>query len=503
MEISSKTRGGRRVIHQAIEQLISYTTFKELITVEDQIYLYNQLCSLLNIEGQKPSFHEVPLDKSIDDYLTPILDFAVQEHMIEVDTTLNRDLFEDKIMNHFLPRPGDLTKQFYHTMFSDPELATSTYYKLAKESNYIKTSRIAKNIHYLAENKYGQVEITINLSKPEKDPRDIAKAKQDTHNYPSCLLCKEHVGHEGDASLPPRMTHRIIPLTLNEERFYLQYSPYSYYQEHCIVLHEDHIPMNVGQHTFQRLLDFVEQFPHYFLGSNAGLPIVGGSILSHEHYQGGRAHFPIEDAHVLKEFTQGNVSYQVLHWPLSTIRLRSKSKTELIHASEHMRQRWISYENKDLHIYKHTDTPHNAVTPVARKIGMEFIIDLTLRNNLTTSDHPMGLFHPHEEHHHIKKENIGLIEVMGLAILPGRLLEELEEIKEAIVQKKDYPTNKLHSHWVKELKDKYVDQDIDVFIRQEVAIKFTKVLENSGVFKQDKEGQQAFLSFVEDAIYDY
>lgn len=491
------------MIHQAIEQFISYTTLQELITVEDQIYLYNQICALLKIEGQDPSFQEVPTEKPIDFYLKPILDYAAQEDFIEFDTTLNRDLFEDQIMNMFMPRPGDLTKQFYHTMFSNSLKATNDYYNIAKQSNYIKTTRINKNIHYIKENNYGSVEITINLSKPEKDPRDIAKAKEEQHNYPACLLCKEHVGHKGDASLPPRMTHRIIPLTLNEERFYLQYSPYSYYNEHCIVLHEDHIPMNVGQHTFQRLLDFVELFPHYFLGSNAGLPIVGGSILSHEHYQGGRAHFPIEDAKVIKSFSQGNITYDILHWPLSTVRISSTNKQDLIHAAEHIRLSWKKYENKALNIYKETDQPHNAVTPVARKKGDIYSLDITLRNNLTTDEHPMGLFHPHEKHHHIKKENIGLIEVMGLAILPGRLIDELSIIKEALLQNQSLSKDNIHYNWVEELKQTYNKQDIDVFLEQEVAIKFTKVLEDSGVFKQTKEGEEAFLSFVEDAVYDY
>lgn len=491
------------MIHQAIEQLISYTTYKELITVEDQIYLYNQLCALFKIEGQDPYFKEVPTDESIDFYLKPILDYAVQEEFIEIDTTLNRDIFEDTIMKLFVPRPGDLTKQFYHTMFSDPVKATDYYYNIAKQSNYIKTSRIKKNIHYVEENDYGTVEITINLSKPEKDPKDIAKAKEERHSYPTCLLCKEHVGHQGDHTLPPRMTHRIIPLTLNDERFYLQYSPYSYYKEHCIVLHEDHIPMNVGKHTFQRLLDFVDQFPHYFLGSNAGLPIVGGSILSHEHYQGGRAHFPIEDAQIIKTFMQDDITYDVLHWPLSTVRLRSTDKQKLIQAAEHIRLSWKEYEHKDLSIYKQTDSPHNAVTPVARKKADVYSLDITLRNNITTKEHPMGLFHPHEEHHHIKKENIGLIEVMGLAILPGRLLDEIILIKETIKTGASLPQDNVHYDWVESLKVAYDKQDIDRYIHQEIGKKFTKVLEDSGVFKQTKEGQEAFLSFVEEAIYEY
>lgn len=490
------------MIHQAIEQLISYCTYQELITVEDQIYLSNQLCALLDIEAFDPSFDEVSIDEPIDFYLKPVLDYAVKEKFIPIDTTWNRDIFEDKIMNLFMPRPGDLTKQFYHTMFDDPLKATNDYYHIAKQSNYIKTSRINKNIHYVKENDYGTVEITINLSKPEKDPRDIAKAKEEKHNYPACLLCKEHVGHQGDASLPPRMTHRIIPLTLNNELFYLQYSPYSYYNEHCIVLHEDHIPMNVGLHTFKRLLDFVELFPHYFLGSNAGLPIVGGSILSHEHYQGGRAHFPIEDAKVIQSFTKGNTTYDVLHWPLSTIRIKSKNKEELIQAAEHMRSSWKEYENKALNIYKETDQPHNAVTPVARNKGGLYTLDITLRNNLTTKDHPMGLFHPHENHHHIKKENIGLIEVMGLAILPGRLIDELSLIKESFLEDKSFPQDNIHYQWVEELKSIYSGQDIDDFLDQQVAIKFTKVLEDSGVFKQTKEGEEAFLNFVKDAVYD-
>jgi UDPglucose--hexose-1-phosphate uridylyltransferase len=491
------------MIHQLIEELISFSTYKELITVEDQIYVYNQLCALFKLEGQNPSFKEVSTNQNVDTYLKPILDYAVEKKLIALDTVVNRDIFEDQIMNHFMPRPGDLTKQFYQKLFENPVEATDFIYHIAQQSNYIKTSRINKNIQYKEKNTYGYVEIAINLSKPEKDPRDILKASKERHNYPSCLLCKEHVGHIGSSALPPRMTHRIIPLSLNNERFYLQYSPYSHYNEHCIVLSDQHVPMNVGRHTFQRLLDFVDQLPHYFLGSNAGLPIVGGSILSHEHYQGGRTRFPIEDAKIIKSYTVNDITYDCLYWPLSTIRLHSKDKNKLINAAEHVRWCWKNYENKSINIYKETTALHNAVTPVARKKDDIFYIDITLRNNLTTKEHPMGLFHPHEKHHHIKKENIGLFEVMGLAILPGRLIDELSIIKEALLKNQSLPKDNIHFEWVESLKETYTSQDVDQFLQQEVAKKFTKLLEDSGVFKQTKEGQEAFLNFIEETIYAY
>ena len=416
-----------------------------------------------------------------------------------MDTVLNRDLFEAKIMDIVIPRPSEVNNTFFNLYKKDKKKATNYYYDLSHKSNYIKTSRTSKNIIWKSETKYGVLDITINLSKPEKDPRDIIAAKtKSSVSYPKCLLCKEHVGFAGR---PGRTNHRIIPVSLNNEDFYFQYSPYVYYNEHSIVLMKEHSPMNVSVKTFKRLFDFVDMFPHYFLGSNAGLPIVGGSILAHEHYQGGAHHFPIEDAPSINEYNLNGVTIKEVKWPLSVVRLESDDKGKVIALATSLFNFWEHYSDESVGIYSKTTEQHNAITPIARKNNDTYILDMTLRNNRTSDEFPLGIFHPHPEHHHIKKENIGLIEVMGLAVLPARLSKELPIIKKAIKENTTLPKElEMHNEWLTNLKDKFNGENIDKFIEDEVADKFMRVIENAGVFKQDEQGKKAFSKFVKEFI---
>lgn len=489
------------MIYSQIKSLVTYALNNNLIDKEDYLYSINKVSDLLGLKDfQDTTIKEVKVIEP-SSLLEPLLNYACEKGIIETDTILNRDIFEAKIMDILIPRPSEVNNTFYELYNQDVEKATQYYYDLSQKSNYIKTSRTNKNIIWKSETKYGVFDMTINLSKPEKDPRDIIKAKSNkVASYPKCLLCKEHVGFSGR---PGRTNHRVIPLKLNDEDFYLQYSPYVYYNEHSIVFMNEHNPMNVTVKTFKRLLDFVDQFPHYFLGSNAGLPIVGGSILSHEHYQGGAHHFPIEDAEIINEFTYNNSTIKQLKWPLSVLRLESKNKSELIDLAHRLFTYWENYSNEDIEILSKTTEPHNAITPIARKNNDTYIIDMTLRNNRTTKEYPLGIFHPHKEHHHIKKENIGLIEVMGLAVLPARLSVELPHIKNAIINNTELPLElSIHNEWVNNLKSLYKDQDIDAFINDQVANKFMKCIENSGVFKQTKEGINAFNLFTKGFLDD-
>lgn len=485
-------------VHHNIHQLIQYALHHGLIESADVDYAYNKMLDLLQLDHVDVQVPTASIPDEPSTILAPLLDVAVAKKIIPIDTTKQRDLFEAKLMDIILPRPSEVVRQFQEQPTSEAQ--TNYYYHLSKASNYIKTSRTDKNIVWTSNTPYGTMDITINLSKPEKDPKDIILqgASTDADKYPSCLLCKENVGYNGHQTGIGRTSHRIVPVTLNNEPFYLQYSPYVYYNEHCIVLQEDHVPMNVTKATFVRLFDFLDRFPHYFLGSNAGLPIVGGSILSHEHYQGGRYHFAIEDATVLHHFQKGNVTFEQLHWPLSVIRLRSNDKATLIQEAYRLYQYWANYSNEALDIHAFTgSTPHNAITPIARKRGDAYELDMTLRNNRTTATLPLGIFHPHPEHHHIKKENIGLIEVMGLAVLPARLVEELEEIKTVLRNKLSVPISiQAHQHWIDDLRQEWHNQPLDQFIQDQVAIKFTNVLEDAGVFKQTKAGIEAFHQFI-------
>jgi UDPglucose--hexose-1-phosphate uridylyltransferase len=434
--------------------------------------------------------------------LTPILDYAYEVGLFTPNTTTFRDLFESKIMDVFTPRPSEINNVFSALHAIDKQAATDYFYNLSQKNNYIKTARTSKNIIWKSNTPYGEFDMTINLSKPEKDPRDIiAQGKKSSTSYPQCLLCKENVGFYGNASHPGRSNHRIVKMQLNQEEFYLQYSPYVYYNEHSIVLKKEHVPMNVTKDTFVRLFDFIDYLPHYFLGSNAGLPIVGGSILSHEHYQGGRHHFAIEDAKVLATYQVKDVTLKQLYWPLSVVRLESSNRESVIDIANQIYQFWEQYSDEASGIYAFTTAPHNAITPIARKNGDLYVLDITLRNNLTSEEYPLGIFNPHPENHHIKKENIGLIEVMGLAVLPARLASELPLIKEVILNDLEVPeTLEIHRDWIVELKQKYHHQNIDQFLNDAVTLKFVKCIEDAGVFKQDKEGIRQFNQFMEALI---
>jgi len=483
------------MIYSDIKRFVLFATKNNLISKEDYDYAINKLCGILNLDTFIDS--EVKEEDITDPsrYLNPLLDYAVKERIINVDTVLNRDVFEARLIDIVLPRPSEVNRIFSELYDKSKKQATDFYYDLSQKSNYIKTSRTSKNVTWKSNTKYGDVELTINLSKPEKDPRDImAQGKTISTSYPKCLLCKEYVGLN---KKPGRTNHRIIPLKLNGEDFYLQYSPYVYYNEHCIVLMKEHLPMNVTEKTFRRLFDFVDQFPHYFLGSNAGLPIVGGSILSHEHYQGGAYHFPIEDARELSTIEINNVKIKKLDWPISVVRLESEDLEAIIESSDKLYKYWEGYSNNEIGIFCKTNEPHNAITPIARKNGDLYVIDMALRNNRTSEEFPLGIFHTHPENYNIKKENIGLIEVSGLIVLPARLNTELPLIKDILKTKAVVPTElDVHRDWIDELKLKYNNENIDAFIEREVAIKFTKCLENAAVFKQDETSQNYFEEFI-------
>ena len=438
-----------------------------------------------------------------------MLDHAVTKGLIE-DNTTSRDLFDTKIMNCIMPRPHTVNEKFKQKYMVSPKVATDYYYKLSIASNYIRKSRTDKNIIWKKYVKYGNIEISINLSKPEKDPKEIAKAKLiKSSGYPKCLLCKENVGFSGDLNRAARQTHRIIPIELATGNYYLQYSPYVYYNEHCIVFNEEHNPMVINENTFKNLFSFLDIFPHYMIGSNADLPIVGGSILSHDHYQGGNYEFPIQGAEVLKTLISDkypSTLIEVVKWPLSTVRLTSENKEELVALSVKMLDCWRHYNAPVLDIISHTgDIPHNTITPIARRKGDKYQIDLVLRNNRTSTKYPDGIFHPHQESHHIKKENIGLIEVMGLAILPARLKGELKLLSDCLLKKakiEEYPELDKHHSWYQQLlaQHEFTETNIDEILKEAVAIKFVNVLEDAGVFKMDDYGIDALTSFVETVL---
>ena len=425
------------------------------------------------------------------------------------DTQTEKDLFDGRIMNTLMPRPSEVIARFRKDYAQSAKLATDRYYALSIASNYIRKDRTDQNIRWKSRTRYGDMEITINLSKPEKDPKEIAKAgKSQVSRYPTCLLCKENVGFAGDWRRDGRLTHRIIPLCLSGDDYYLQYSPYVYYNEHCIVLNAQHVPMKIDRATLVHLLDFVRQFPHYMLGSNADLPIVGGSILSHDHYQGGCYHFPIQDAAVLETVALQNYPHlqvELLSWPLTTIRITSANVDEMVNYGAALLTFWRNYSHPDFDIVAYTDqTPHNTVTPIARRVGDLYQLDMVLRNNRTNAIYPDGIFHPHPSRHHIKKENIGLIEVMGLAVLPARLKDELARLKDCLLHRADFaaePSLAKHQAWYERLKQLPLQEDnIDACLKEEVAKIFTQVLEDAGVFKLDSEkAQKAVIEVIKKA----
>jgi len=493
-------------INHEISRLINFALKKNLINNDDIIYSTNMILGVLNLN----EFEVREVDETSETptpILENILDYACENNLIE-NTVTERDLFDTLIMNCVMPRPSEVINNFNNLYTISPTKATEYYYDLSISSNYIRKDRIDKNIIWKAPTEYGDLDITINLSKPEKDPRDIAKAKLiKSSSYPKCLLCKENEGFYGHINHPARQTHRIIPLDFDKQKYFLQYSPYTYYNEHCIILNSEHIPMKINKDTFRNLLIFTDILPHYFAGSNADLPIVGGSILSHDHYQGGHYTFAMEKAPIEKNYSVKNyedVEIGRVKWPMSVVRLSSNDKDKLLDLADHILTSWRSYSDESVNILSHTmDEPHNTITPIARKRNNKYELDLVLRNNRTSTEHPLGIFHPHSEVHHIKKENIGLIEVMGLAVLPARLKEELNILKEYLINRKDNILDDemvaKHSDWYKYLLEKHSNisqENVDSILKEEVGFKFLEVLCHSGVFKRNKEGFAAFDKFI-------
>lgn len=475
-----------------------------LISEEEKIYSTNLILDVLKLddyEEPEESYEKVELEP----VLKELLDYAVEKGLIE-DSVVYRDLFDTRLMNCLVPRPSQVIKTFKEKYAASPEEATNYYYKLSRDSDYIRRYRVCKDMKWVTKTEYGDIDITINLSKPEKDPKAIAAAKLAKQSgYPKCQLCRENEGYAGRTNHPARENHRIIPITINGGQWGFQYSPYVYYNEHCIVFNGQHVPMKVERATFVKLFDFIKLFPHYFIGSNADLPIVGGSILSHDHFQGGNYEFAMAKAPVEREFTvkgYEDVKAGIVKWPLSVIRLSCTDEKRIIDLADHILKAWRGYTDEEAYVFAETDgEPHNTITPIARKRGDMYELDLALRNNITTPECPFGLYHPHNELHHIKKENIGLIEVMGLAVLPSRLKEEMEILSDYIVDGKDIRSNEKiekHADWVDEFRPKYPvinAENVDAVIKEEIGIVFKKVLEDAGVFKRDAKGQAAFDRF--------
>lgn len=494
-------------IYVEIEKLLAFALSAGLIEEEDKVYSRNSLLSVFNLDDcEEVSVENLPIEKPYE-ILDRMCSWAAEKGIIE-DTFDERDLFDTKIMGEITPRPSEVIKKFKKDYEISPEKATDNYYAFSQNTNYIRTDRIAKNLHWLADTEYGDIEITVNLSKPEKDPRDIAKAKLvKSSSYPKCLLCRENEGYAGHANHPARQTHRLIPMDFEGHQWFMQYSPYTYYNEHCILLNSLHVPMKVCRATFENLLNFVDYLPHYFLGSNADLPIVGGSILSHDHYQGGHYTFAMEKAPIEETFNiEGfdNVTVGRVKWPMSVIRAASSNKQDLINFAVHVLDAWRGYSDASVDILAESDgQPHNTITPIARVRDGKYELDLVLRNNRTTEEYPLGIFHPHDEVHHIKKENIGLIEVMGLAVLPARLKDELAKVKECFIAgKEDISDDEQiakHADWYKEIRAKYTDikaEEVEDMLKLEVGKIFMVVLLHAGVFKRNIQGIQAFNKFV-------
>ncbi len=489
-----------------ISRLLEYGLQRGLIAPEDKAYAANRMLALLGLREFEPQPVEEELHTPVEP-LERLCQFAAEAGLIEPDTRDGRDQFDTELMNCLMPRPSQVVREFYSLYEKDKQAATDYYYQLARSSNYIRVDRIEKDRMWTAPTPYGDLVITINLSKPEKDPKAIAAAKNAPQSgYPKCALCRENEGYLGSANQAARGNHRLIPLELGGEPWFLQYSPYVYYNEHCIVLSHEHRPMKVSRQSISRLLEFVTFLPHYFVGSNADLPIVGGSILTHDHFQGGRYEFPMAKAPIREKVCFPgfeDVEAGIVHWPMSVIRLRGKEAQRLVDLADKILTAWREYSDESAEILAYTEgTPHNTITPIARRRGEDYELDLVLRNNRTTPEHPLGLFHPHAEYHHIKKENIGLIEVMGLAILPPRLLTETGLLEQALkdpAQAQEImarPEMEKHQAWYEELKAAGAGKgDTQRAIQESIGVIFGKILGNAGVYKDTEEGREAFRRF--------
>ena len=493
------------MLNNSIKKLVQYGLETGLVPACERNYTINLLRDLFRQDDYEEPAEEYE-NVDLEETLGELLDEAVKRGLIE-DSIGYRDLFDTKIMNCLMPRPAQVQEKFWKEYEKSPETATDFFYKLSQDSDYIRRYRIKKDRKWTVDSPYGTIDITINLSKPEKDPKAIAAAKNAKQSsYPKCLLCMENEGYAGRLNHPARENHRIIPITINDSGWGFQYSPYVYYNEHCIVFNGQHVPMKIERNAFVKLFDFVKLFPHYFLGSNADLPIVGGSILSHDHFQGGHYTFAMAKAPMEESVTipgYEDVEAGIVHWPLSVLRIRHRDEKRLIDLASHVLENWRGYTDADAFVFAETDgEPHNTITPIARKVGDTFELDLTLRNNITTEEHPLGVYHPHAEYHHIKKENIGLIEVMGLAVLPARLKDELELLASYILEGRDPAENEMlqkHADWVKDFLPKYKDINQDNvmdILQEEVGQVFVKVLEDAGVYKCTPEGRAAFRKFL-------
>jgi galactose-1-phosphate uridylyltransferase, family 2 len=496
------------MLYENIKKLVEYGIQTGLTPESERIYTTNLLLEIFH----EDNYEDTDIDTSsvteeLELILKDLLDEAVTRGLI-TDSIVYRDLFDTKLMNCLLPRPAQVHEEFNRQYEKSPEDATRYYYKFSQDSDYIRRYRVKKDMKWKIASPYGEIDITVNLSKPEKDPKAIAAAKNaKAGSYPKCQLCMENEGYAGRADHPARENHRIIPITINDSAWGFQYSPYVYYNEHCIVFNGQHTPMKIDQAAFTKLFDFVKLFPHYFLGSNADLPIVGGSILSHDHFQGGHYTFAMAKAPIEKTVTipgYEDVEAGIVKWPLSVLRIRHKDEKRLIDLAEHVLNQWRTYTDEEVFVFAETDgEPHNTITPIARKTGDTYELDLTLRNNITTEEHPLGVYHPHAQYHHIKKENIGLIEVMGLAVLPSRLKKELELLAEYIVEKKDIRSNsdiEKHADWVEQFLleyDSITKENIMEILKKEVGDVFVHVLEDAGVYKCTPEGREAFMRFIQ------
>ena len=494
------------MLYENIRHLVDYGIRTGLTPECERIYTTNLLLDLFHEDNYEEPEAVAYGSPDLETILANLLNIAVERGIIE-DNVVYRDLFDTKLMNCLLPRPAQVQAAFWEKYAISPEKATDYYYKFSQDSDYIRRYRVAKDLKWKVDSPYGEIDITINLSKPEKDPKAIAAARNAAaSSYPKCQLCMENEGYAGRVNHPARENHRIIPITINQSNWGFQYSPYVYYNEHCIVFNGEHVPMKIDRAAFTKLFDFIKLFPHYFLGSNADLPIVGGSILSHDHFQGGHYTFAMAKAKIELPVTipgYEDVEAGIVKWPLSVLRIRSKDTSRLIDLAEHVLNCWRSYTDEDAFIYAETNgEAHNTITPIARKNGDTYELDLTLRNNITTDEHPLGVYHPHAQYHHIKKENIGLIEVMGLAVLPSRLKEELELLADYIVNGKDIRSNKKiekHADWVEEFLPTYdniTEENIMEILQKEVGNVFTHVLEDAGVYKCTEQGRADFLKFI-------
>lgn len=495
------------MVYEGIDKLVSYGIMTGLIKQGDAIYVRNRLLTKLGLDSYEETGAVCSSIEELDEILDSLVDYAAENGLLENNSIVYRDIFDTELMDTLTPMPSVVAEKFEELYKESPIKATDYFYKLSCDTNYIRRGRIKKDVKWIAPSKYGDIEITINRSKPEKDPKAIAAAKlQKQSSYPKCQLCVENEGYGGRVNHPARQNHRIIPIDICGQKWGFQYSPYVYYNEHCIVFNSEHVPMVIDRSAFAKLLDFITRFNHYIVGSNADLPIVGGSILTHEHFQGGNHVFAMHRAKSEKFYSIAgfeDIEISRLEWPMSVIRLKGTDKDKLVELSDKILTSWRGYTDEEAFIYAETDgTPHNTITPIASMADGKYVMDLVLRNNITTEEHPLGVYHPHAELHHIKKENIGLIEVMGLAVLPSRLVEELEALAEGIINGSDLeadPRTAAHAEWAKKVVAEHSELNADnvrEILREEVGKVFVTVLEHAGVYKRDESGMKAFDRFM-------